>query len=450
MVEIQVVFNLGGTYAAVTGTITSFASATSTLAVESSRQVGSTYGNNSTAAAIKLNTSLTEAQKKLLYWDQDLIDIANASATEVYDAVVISVEEAILTSYQDATHSPVMFDGNYVAVSCSLQNTTGAGSIWTGSSAMPRLINRLTRKDELNSGRMLLTFVGATGFTKATVYGGVDVKASFLKMVFPIKDNLVAGTGLGALKGAYPWGLEVVSTSSTDGSSNDAFPEIDIRVNSSDIKAETKKLKAKWTLELSQDLNAYQNVDAEVELTEVLSEQVALEIDQELLTDLIKGATAGVLFWSARPGNFVNPETGVSIASPVAPPDFYGTPNQWYQLLVKTINDVSARIHRKTLRGAANFVVLGPELANILESTNQYSADVVHDELKGGDMGTVKTGSLNKRWDVYVDPYFLRDVILVGRKGKGFLESGYVFAPYVPLQVTPTIFGTEVIFQERL
>jgi hypothetical protein len=122
-----------------------------------------------------------------------------------------------------------------------------------------------------------------------------------------------------------------------------------------------------------------------------------------------------------------------------APPDFTGNVSMWYETLVETINDVSAAIYRKTLRGGANFLVVSPEVANILEFTAGFRASVTH-EAEKGSVGAVKVGELSKKWDIIVDPYFLRNVILVGRKGGSFLESGYVYAPYVPLQTTPTIF----------
>jgi hypothetical protein len=218
--------------------------------------------------------------------------------------------------------------------------------------------------------------------------------------------------------------------------------EIDIKVDSIAVVATTKKLKAKWTPELGQDLNAYHNLDAEVELTSVLSEQIALEIDREILNDLVQGATTR-LFWSRNPGKFVNRTTGKDITNNGANlPDFTGTVSEWYETLIETINDVSAQIHRKTLRGGANFVVVSPEVANVLEFTAGFRASVTADTDKGS-AGALKVGALNSKFEVYVDPYFPRNVVLVGRKGSSFLESGYVYAPYVPLQVTPTIFGTE-------
>jgi hypothetical protein len=254
--------------------------------------------------------------------------------------------------------------------------------------------------------------------------------ANNMTLQIPIVDDFQAGGAVGSVQGDPLWGLE----------NQDAIPEINIKVDSVAVTAVTKKLKAKWTPELGQDLNAYHNLDAEVELTQILSEQIALEIDREILEDLIVEARAGVRYWSRNPGQFLNRETGATLASGTA--DFTGNVSEWYETLVETINDVSAEIHRKTLRGAANFVVCSPEVANILEFTAGFRANVTADSDRG-DIGTIKVGSLSKKFDVMVDPYFPRNVVLVGRRGSSFLESGYVYAPYVPLQTTPTIFGVE-------
>jgi len=271
-----------------------------------------------------------------------------------------------------------------------------------------------------------------------------QLSASFshspLQLEFAMKDDFIAGGALGSVLGDDLWGAE--QASNAVGATAGVIPEIDIKVDSVSITAITKKLKAKWTPELGQDLNAYHNLDAEVELTSILSEQIALEIDREILEDLVKGATAGKYYWSRHAGKFVNRLTGQEIGATTATPDFTGTVSEWYETLVETINDVSAQIHRKTLRGGANFIVVGPEVANVLEFTAGFRASVTADAERG-TVGAVKVGALSKKWDVYVDPYFPRNVVLVGRKGGSFLESGYVYAPYVPLQVTPTIFGTE-------
>ena len=254
--------------------------------------------------------------------------------------------------------------------------------------------------------------------------------ASAFGLTYPLTDNFqTVNSALGAIEGSPVWGLE----------NNASIPEIDIKVDSVAVTAVTKKLKAKWTPELGQDLNAYHNLDAEVELTQILSEQIALEIDREILEDLVAGATAGTRWWCRNPGQFVNRETGALLATQ---PDFTGNVSEWYETLIETINDVSAQIHRKTLRGAANFVVTSPEVANLLEFTAGFRANVTADSDRG-DAGAVKVGSLSKKFDIIVDPYFPRNLLLVGRRGSSFLESGYVYAPYVPLQTTPTIFGVE-------
>jgi len=254
-------------------------------------------------------------------------------------------------------------------------------------------------------------------------------------VAFPIADDFVAGGAVGAVVGDPTWGLE------PEGAATQAIAEIDIKVDSVSITAITKKLRAKWSPEVAQDINAYHDVDAEVELTSILSETIALEIDQEILEDLIKGATAGTFYWSRKPGKFVRRDTGVSVNDTLFP-DFTGTVSEWYETLLETINDVSAQIHRKTLRGGANFLVVSPEVANILEFTSGFRADVAVDSDRG-QAGAVRVGQISKKQDVYVDPYFPRNVVLVGRKGPSFLESGYVYAPYVPLQTTPTIFDPE-------
>jgi hypothetical protein len=263
-----------------------------------------------------------------------------------------------------------------------------------------------------------------------------------------IVDNFTQGGAVGSVIGAVNWDLEALGAGTQGASgecnsanSSSAIAEIDIKVDSVAITAMTKKLRAKWTPELQQDINAYHNLDAEVELTSILSETIALEIDQEILEDLIKGAKASTYYWSRKPGKFVARDTGLSTNQTLFP-DFTGTVSEWYETLLETVNDVSAQIHRKTLRGGANFIVTSPEVANLLEFTNGFRADTTADENRG-TAGAVKTGTISKKWDVYVDPYFPRNLVLVGRKGGSFLESGYVYAPYVPLQTTPTIFDPE-------
>ena len=231
-------------------------------------------------------------------------------------------------------------------------------------------------------------------------------------------------------------------TSSSGSAVSLDIPEIDVQLRSETIVAKTRKLKASWTPEFAQDLNAYHSIDAEAELTSMLSEYISMEIDLEILDMLIENAVTSAK-WSAKVGfDDDGLGTGEDRFSEISGASNAYTKNAWYQTLGIKIQKVSNEIHRKTLRGGANFVVCSPEVANILEFTAGFRANVTADADKG-DIGAVKVGSLSRKFDVIVDPYFPRNVLLVGRKGGSFLESGYVYAPYVPLQTTPTIFGPE-------
>jgi len=221
---------------------------------------------------------------------------------------------------------------------------------------------------------------------------------------------------------------------------SDIIPEIDIKVSSVAVTAGTRKLKAKWTPELAQDLNAYHNLDAEVELTQILSEQIAIDIDREILGQLLNEATGATMFWSRIPGDFVHKLTGVASSAG----SFTGTVREWYETLVETCLDVANTIHRKTLRGSANFMVVSPDVATILEATVLYKPSLSMDPNETQfSLGVEKVGSLSNRFTVYKDPYFPRNQILLGYKGGSFLETGFVYAPYVPLIVTPTIFAPD-------
>ena len=375
-------------------------------------------------------SALTEAQKKQLRYDPDLLA---AESTDKVAQVTVTVSDAV---WGAINHN------NPVALNLTPSGSDGASFGQQGNEDA-RIVRRLTRTHLAADGtkKILFTFHGDAVFDSSA-----DVAAIDATLHYPVADGFTGGGSLGAVVGTAHWGLEGAG----DGNSslfngvnvNDDIPEIDIKVDSVAVTAMTKKLKAKWTPELGQDLNAYHNLDAEVELTQILSEQIALEIDREILNDLVQGATAGTYYWSRAPGLFVNRLTGAELGATAAAPDFTGTVSEWYETLVETINDVSAQIHRKTLRGGANFLVTSPEVANILEFTAGFRASVTADADRG-TVGAVNVGSLSKKWDIYVDPYFMRNLILVGRKGGSFLESGFVYAPYVPLQVTPTIFGTE-------
>ena len=212
------------------------------------------------------------------------------------------------------------------------------------------------------------------------------------------------------------------------------IPEINVSLASEAIVAKTRKLKAQWTPEFAQDLNAYHSIDAEAELTSLLSEYISMEIDLELIDMLIQDA-ATTERWSAQNNKVWNgnawADTGIS--------DFYNTQGQWFQTLGTKVQKVSNKIHQKTLRGGANFLVCSPTVATIFESIPGYAADTNGDKMDFA-MGVQKVGQLNSRYRVYKNPYMTENVILMGYRGSQFLETGAVYAPYIPLMMTPLVY----------
>ena len=215
-----------------------------------------------------------------------------------------------------------------------------------------------------------------------------------------------------------------------------AIPEINISMQSQAITAKTKKLKAAWTPEFAQDLNAYQNLDAEAELTNIMSEYISLEIDLEILDMLIESAPAtNTEYWSA-----VNNVTATATTLPTASLGFFNTQGAWFQTLGTKINKISNKIHQLTLRGGANFMVVSPTVSTILESIPGFAANAGGTEDMEYAFGVQKAGAFNSRYTVYKNPYMTENTILVGFRGKQFLEAGAVFAPYIPLIMTPLIY----------
>jgi hypothetical protein len=228
------------------------------------------------------------------------------------------------------------------------------------------------------------------------------------------------------------------------------IPEVDIRIESTSVTATTRKLRARWSPEMAQDLTAFYSIDIEVELTNILSEMITLEIDREILNDLLTQAGAANLYWSRAPGKIVNKLTGAEAlqTSSLSPgPMAFVNIQEWYQTLIETVSDVANTIYKKTLRGSANFLVTSPDVCTILEHLVSYkpayrldSDGQVRDSMT---VGAEAVGTLNNRYTVYKDPYFPANKILVGLKGNTFLESGYIYAPYVPLILTPVIYAQD-------
>lgn len=308
------------------------------------------------------------------------------------------------------------------------------------------------------------TFDSATGEWTPDPFDGEDLRFVLALKATGADGAITTGYGAGAA-----FGVNVVLTSAydvdtTDGSTltipsfesdfgvspEPVIPEIDIHVESVSVRAKTRKLRTRWTPEFAQDLNAYHSIDAEVELTQILSEQIALDIDREILYDLVKEAKGANFFWSRAPGKFVNKRTGryVYLDSALSTgPSFLGTPREWYETLIEVIIDAANQIHKKTLRGSANFIVTSPDVCTVLEASQHwhpaYTIDNQGQVSNQFTLGAELAGTVANRFTVYKDPYFPANKILLGFKGGSYLETGYVYAPYVPLIVTPTIFAPE-------
>jgi len=214
------------------------------------------------------------------------------------------------------------------------------------------------------------------------------------------------------------------------------IPQVNLEMQSDPIVAKTRKLKAVWTPEFAQDLNAYHSIDAEAELTSMLSEYVSMEIDLEILDMLINGAVT-TEYWSAV-GNYIWDGSGFTQKT-AGGGGWYNTQGEWFQTLGTKLQKVSNIIHQKTLRGGANFLVTSPSVATILESIPGFAANTDGDKQEFA-AGVQKIGAINNRYTVYKNPYMLENVILMGYRGAQFLETGAVYSPYVPLIMTPLVY----------
>lgn len=213
------------------------------------------------------------------------------------------------------------------------------------------------------------------------------------------------------------------------------IPEINLEMRSEEITAKTRRLKTKWSDEFAQDLDKYHSIDAEAQLTSMLSEYVTHEIDLEIIEMLIRNSQT-TEYWSAKNNTFWNGSTFATSA--VDSGGFYNAQGTWYQTLGTKIQKVSNEIHRLNMRGGANFMVISPTVSTIIESIPGYAADTDGTKAKYA-MGVQKMGQLNNRFTVYKNPYMTENLILLGYKGSQFLETGAVYAPYIPLMMTPTI-----------
>ena len=220
-----------------------------------------------------------------------------------------------------------------------------------------------------------------------------------------------------------------------------SIPEVNVKMKSEPIVAKTRKLRAVWTPEFAQDLNAYHALDAEAELTSIMSEYISLEVDLEILDMLIQNASAATEYWSAVNNVAFTSTAGNGTTTNLG---FFNTQGSWFQTLGTKMQKVSNIIHQKTLRGGANFLVCSPTVATILESIPGFAAGSKGDAAQMTyAFGVQKVGSLNNQYEVYKNPYMTENTILMGFKGKQFLETGAVFAPYIPLIMTPLVYDPD-------
>ena len=221
------------------------------------------------------------------------------------------------------------------------------------------------------------------------------------------------------------------------------IPEVNLEFRSEAIVAKSRKLKARWTPEFAQDINAYQNIDAEAELTSILGEYISQEIDFEILDMLIQDAQT-TEYWSSRIGWEWNGSNAFDQQATNATAYNQGT---WFQTLGTKMQKVSNQIHKLTMRGGANFAVVSPDVATILESIPGYAADTDGSKFKYA-FGVQKVGTLNSRFQIYKNPYMIENVILMGFRGSNYLETGAVYAPYIPLIMTPLVLDPDT-FEPR-
>lgn len=278
------------------------------------------------------------------------------------------------------------------------------------------------------------------GFSDATIVSGTSIPYNIKVQkygqsivdstgsVYIVADLTYAGVdGYQALTGNTGMTFSYSYNTYSDLEEDSRMAEVTFQLDQVTVSVETRKMRAMWTPELAQDVSAFHNIDAEAELTALLSEQMAAEIDREILRDLRRGAA-----WTARwDYNGLRRQTNA----------YYGTQKDWNQTLITKINQISAQIHKSTLRGGASWVVVSPEVSAVFDDLEYFHVSNAAPEQDKYNMGIEKIGSLSGRYQVYRDPYSPANTVLIGHKGSSILETGYIYAPYVPMQLTPVMYN---------
>lgn len=261
---------------------------------------------------------------------------------------------------------------------------------------------------------------------KVQKYGQAIVnKAGKIQLVLDL--TYAGANGYQALSGTTGTTFTATYKTYSDMEEDSRMAEVSFKLDQVTVSVEPRKMRAQWTPELAQDVSAFHNIDAEAELTALLSEQMAAEIDREILRDLRRGAA-----WTARwDYNGLRKQSNT----------YYGTQKDWNQTLLTKINQISAQIHKSTLRGGASWVVVSPEVSAVLDDLEYFHVSNADPEQDKYNMGIEKIGTLNGRYLVYRDPYSPANTVLIGHKGTSILETGYIYAPYIPMQLTPVMYN---------
>ena len=391
------------------------------------------FSNNGSLYGANASNNVTDINSQSLYGAGKFGYSINQYTQSAVTAVVSATSASWAEFNFDSDYSASVVAGQYKKILVGLptgydKNGVRAFTITSGSTILATdVVQAFTTVDSNNTASF---FVTGSKFATAGVNGAITLASLFY-------DFAPQDSGSGQFRGDFEDG--VTKQPSTAAPSTINIPEINVQLKSEAIVAKTRKLKAQWTPEFAQDLNAYHSVDAEAELTGILSQYISMEIDLEILDMLIQNAFT-VDAWSAVNNTTVTVNNNVLSANPsVLTSGFYNTQGGWFQTLGTKLQKVSNKIHQLTLRGGANFLVCSPTVATILESIPGFASDGTGEKMEF-NFGIQKVGSLNSRYKVYKNPYMTENVILMGYKGAQFLECGAVFAPYVPLIMTPLLY----------
>jgi hypothetical protein len=386
------------------------------------------YGN----AADKANIERTQFETKSLY-DSFYATSYGDEGTSLFDR---SRGEILTITATTSVASYTLGTDKYITITAGGFSTTDQGKL-IGPAGVPMDTESFLASLKITASVNLtapapyasetITAGNSIPFNvKVQKYGQAIVNSA--GQIVLVADISYAGTnGYQALSAATTPSFTVTYNTYSDMEEDSKMAEVTFVLDQVTVSVESRKMRAMWTPELAQDVSAFHNIDAEAELTALLSEQMAAEIDREILRDLRRGAA-----WVARwDYNGLRKQTNA----------YYGTQKDWNQTLITKVNQISAQIHKSTLRGGASWVVVSPEVSAVFDDLEYFHVSNADPEQDKYNMGIEKIGILSGRYQVYRDPYAPANTILIGHKGTSILETGYIYAPYVPMQLTPVMYN---------